>query len=96
MVLPASVTDSRAHLNQLAISALHAASQFGPPTDFTTLTTNIKWRVIEEKLLDGQTAFERPDIVIQVFRVIIQELESITLELLKIKNSGKILSQVKK
>jgi hypothetical protein len=68
IIMPMSISDCRRHLNKLAIDALHAANTYGPTTDFLTLTTSIHWREIQEKLLEGQSAFERPDVILQVFR----------------------------
>lgn len=63
---PKSVTGSPRHMKELACNALHAVSQSGPPSDFVTLTFNIKWREVQEKLLQDQTGFERADIIVQV------------------------------
>jgi hypothetical protein len=67
-VVPTSVTGSRRHLHSLALDALATVAQCGAPTFFTTLTCNPKWREIQERLLEGQTAYDRPDIVVRVFR----------------------------
>jgi hypothetical protein len=65
---PKSVTGGRRHLKDLAKNALIVVSELGPPTEFVTLTCNANWREILERLPVGQTAFDRPDIVAQVFR----------------------------
>ena len=65
-ILPKSVTGSRRHLRSLSLDALTTVSEYGAPTFFITLTCNIKWREIQERLLFGQDAFDRPDIVVQV------------------------------
>ena len=62
------MTGSRRHLYSLALDALATVSQCGAPTFFTTLTCNPKWREIQERLHVGQTAYDRPDIVVRVFR----------------------------
>ena len=67
VLCPASVTGSRRHLSGRAKEALALAAHFGGSTEFTTLTANQKWREIQELLGEGQTAFDRPDIVAQVF-----------------------------
>jgi hypothetical protein len=51
----------------LAKNALTIVSELGDPTVFITATYNIMWDVIEERLFDGQTAYNRPDIVCMVF-----------------------------
>jgi hypothetical protein len=55
-------------MKNLACNALFAVASEGPPTDFVTLTFNIKWREVLEKLLEGQSAFDRPDICCQVLK----------------------------
>jgi len=52
----------------LANDALAIVSEYGPCTEFVTLTCNANWREIKERLLEGQDAFDRPDICAQVFR----------------------------
>ena len=64
---PASVTGGRRHLAGLAKNALAVVAERSHPTEFTTLTFGAKWREMLEMLLEGQTAFERQDIAIQVF-----------------------------
>jgi hypothetical protein len=65
---PSSITGGKRHLKDLARNALIVVSELGPPTEFVTLTCNAKWREIQERLLEGQDAFDRPDICAQVFR----------------------------
>jgi Helitron helicase-like domain at N-terminus len=65
-ICPKSVTGSRRHLRSLSLDALTTVAEYGAPTFFITLTCNTKWREIQERLLDGQDAFDRPDIVMQV------------------------------
>jgi hypothetical protein len=61
------VTGSRRHLSWRAKEALAVASHLGGSTEFTTLTVNAKWRELQEMFGEGQCAFDRPDIVAQVF-----------------------------
>lgn len=65
-ICPKSVTGSRRHLRSLSLDALTTIAEYGAPTFFITLTCNIKWREIQERLINGQDAFDRPDIVMQV------------------------------
>ena len=58
---------SRRHLREKACNALALVTQFGQPTLFITLTCNPLWEEIQEQLLEGQTAFDRPDVVTRVF-----------------------------
>lgn len=64
--LSQSLHGSRRHLQRL--NALTIVSEKGPPHMFITVTCNPKWREIQEMLLPGQTAFDRPDIVDLVFK----------------------------
>jgi hypothetical protein len=65
--LSSSVHGSRRHLKRLANNALEVVSELGPPTLFITLTCNPEWEEIRFMLLQGQTAFDRPDVVVRVF-----------------------------
>ena len=80
IVLPTSVTGSRRHLNSLSLDALTAVAELGEPTLFITATCNAKWREILERLPEHQTAFDRPDITVPVFReklrLLLQNLKS--------------------
>jgi len=42
--------------------AMAIVAKFGKPDLFITMTCNPKWREIEENLLPGQQASDRPDI----------------------------------
>ena len=41
--------------------------KYGKPDLFVTLTCNPKWKEIQENLLPGQQAHERPDLLARVF-----------------------------
>jgi hypothetical protein len=62
LYLPSSVHGSPRHMTALAKDALVLVSEFGCPHVFITLTCNPKWPEIVSQLLDGQTAFDRPDV----------------------------------
>ena len=66
--LPASVPGSPRHLRKLRTDALELARRRGPPSYFITLTCNPYWPEILAALKPGQTAADRPDIVVRVFR----------------------------
>jgi hypothetical protein len=66
--LPSSVHGSPHHMAALAKNALVLVSEFGCPHVFLTLTCNPKWPEIVSKLLDGQTAFDRPEVTAAVFK----------------------------
>ena len=65
--LSQSMHGSRRHLRSLAKNALALVSEYGRPSLFITLTCNPNWTEIVEQLLPGQTAYDRGDIVCQVF-----------------------------
>jgi hypothetical protein len=66
--LAQSFHGSRRHLRQKASEALVLVTELGTPTFFLTLTCNPMWPEIQEALLAGQTAFDRPDICCRVFK----------------------------
>jgi hypothetical protein len=55
-------------MTALAKNALVLVSEFGCPHVFLTLTCNPKWPEIVSQLLDGQNAFNRPDVTAAVFK----------------------------
>ena len=65
--LPSSVTGGRRHLAEKAKEALTVVAEKGTATEFLTLTVNHQWREIQEMLLKGQSAFDRTEVVNQVF-----------------------------
>ena len=66
--LPASLHGSPRHRKKLALNALSIVTERGKPTLFLTGTVNTNWPEIQSQLLKGQTAFDRSDVVNQVFR----------------------------
>jgi len=72
--LSQSMHGSRRHLRSLAKNALALVSEYGRPSLFITLTCNPYWPEILEQLLPGQTAYDRGDIVCQVFSRKLQAL----------------------
>jgi hypothetical protein len=65
--LSQSLHGSRRHLQKLAKNALAIVTELGKPTLFLTVTCNPKWPDITSRLLEGQTAFDRPDITVPLF-----------------------------
>ena len=66
--LSSSVTGSPRHLRKLALNALGVVAEKGKPHVFVTVTCNELWPEIQETLLKGQSAFDRPDVVVKVFK----------------------------
>ena len=72
--LASSFNGSPRHLNDLAHNALTIVTELGKPDLFITGTTNPLWPEIEERLFKGQTAYDRPDIVCEVFHARLEAL----------------------
>ncbi len=66
--LPDSVHGSQRNLSALAKNALVLVSEYGCPHVFLTLTCNPEWLEIQSQLIDGQKAFDRPDVTVPVFK----------------------------
>ncbi len=66
--LPDSVHGSQRHLSALAKNALVVVSEYGFPHVFLTLTCNSEWPEIQSQLINGQTAFDCPDVTVPVFK----------------------------
>jgi hypothetical protein len=66
--LPSSIHGSPCHMTALAKNALVLVSEFYCLHVFLTLTCNPKWSEIVSQLLDGQTAFDCPDVTAAVFK----------------------------
>jgi hypothetical protein len=71
--MPASVVGSKAYQSALMEDTLAVTGTYGKSTLFITLTTNPRWKEIEDALLPGQSWTDRPDIVCRVFKLKLQE-----------------------
>jgi len=78
--LPSSVLGSPRHLRRLRTDALELARRKGPPTWFITLTCNPYWPEIQQALAPGQTAADRPDIVVRVFHARLERMMKVLKE----------------
>lgn len=74
VILPSSFIGSPRHMQQLYQDAMSIVRRFGKPDLFVTMTTNLRWHEIQNSLLPGQSASERPDITTRVFRLKLKEL----------------------
>jgi hypothetical protein len=63
------------HMQQLYQDAMAMVRKTGKPDLFITMTCNPQWREIQEALLPGQQATDRPDIVARVFRLKLAALQ---------------------
>ena len=66
-ILPSSFTGGARYMAQLYQNAMAISRYFGKPTLFITFTANPRWKEIQDALLPGQTAADRPDLVARVF-----------------------------
>ena len=67
IILPASFTGSSRDMMQSLQNSLSIARKYGNASIFLTMTANPKWQEVQDALLPGQTAFDRPDLVACVF-----------------------------
>ena len=68
IILPGSFTTSPRWYRNYLEDALAVGARLGSPTFFITLTANTRWPEITNELLPGQSACDRPDITLRVFR----------------------------
>ena len=73
------------HQQKLVADALAIVKRYGKPTYFITMSCNPKWTEITSQLLPGQTAADRPDITVRVFKGKLADLFKIILKALKCK-----------
>ncbi|KYN16225.1 DNA repair and recombination protein pif1, mitochondrial [Trachymyrmex cornetzi] len=69
VILPSTFIGSPRNMLQNYQDSMAIVSKFGKPDLFITMTCNPKWREIEENLLHGQQASDRPDICARVFNI---------------------------
>lgn len=74
IVLPAGHLGSPRSFIQLYQNAMAIVRVYGRPDYFITFTCNPKWREIQDALLPGQQPNDRPDLIVRVFRLKLQEL----------------------
>ena len=74
VVLPSTYVGSPRALKENFEDAMAIIKKYGKPDLFITFTCNPKWREITENLYPGQTASDRPDFVIQVFKIKLNNL----------------------
>jgi len=69
VVLPSSYVGGPRHMQQQFQDSMAIARYFRKVDLFITITANPEWREIQEALLPGQTAYDRPDLVSRVFHM---------------------------
>ncbi|EGT37482.1 hypothetical protein CAEBREN_25238 [Caenorhabditis brenneri] len=73
--LPSSFSGSPRDMVAQFQDALAIVSKFGKPDLFITLTSNPHWKEIEEALISGQSAIDRPDVIARVFKLKVDEVK---------------------
>ncbi|KAK1652316.1 hypothetical protein QYE76_070121 [Lolium multiflorum] len=58
------------------MDAMALVRKYGKPDIFLTMTCNPNWDEIKRELYPGQTPQDRPDLVVRVFRVKLEELKN--------------------
>ena len=74
IILPSSFGGSPRHMHGLYQDAMAIVGKKGKADLFITMTANPKWKEVQEALLPGQIAADRPDVVARVFRLRLREL----------------------
>ena len=74
VVLPSTYVGSPGALKENFEDAMAIIKKYGKPDLFITFTCNLKWREITENLYPGQTTSDRPDLVIRVFKIKVNNL----------------------
>lgn len=74
IILPSSYTGGDRFMMRLFQDSMAIVRHFGRPIFFITFMANPKWREIQENLLHGQTAWDRPDLIARVFWLKIKSL----------------------
>ena len=73
-ILPSSFSGGTRHLQQQCQDALAINRYFGGGDLFVTITANPSWPEITDALFQGQTASDRPDLVVRVFHAKLKSL----------------------
>lgn len=74
IILPSSFIGSPRHMSQLYQDAISIVRRLGKPDFFITFTCNPSWPEIQNELLYGQTAADRPDLCSRVFHLKFKQL----------------------
>ena len=74
VLLPSSHTGSRRYVTQNYHDGIAICRVYGPPHLFITFTCNPKWPEITLAILEGQQPNDRPDIIVRVFHMKLQQL----------------------
>ncbi|CAB4483680.1 unnamed protein product [Rhizophagus irregularis] len=89
IILPSSFTGGPRQMHKLYQDAMAIVRVFGKPDLFITIICNLKWPEIQNALLLGQTAQDRPDLISRIFNM---KLKAIFNDILKEDIFGKVLA----
>lgn len=91
VILPSSHIGSARNMFELFQDSMAITRFFQHPDIFGTMTANPNWREIQEALLPGQTAADRPDIVARVFEL---KRNALVADIRKMRCFGKSVAHV--
>ena len=74
VLLPSSHVGSRRYVIQNYHDGIAICRVYGPPNLFITFTCNPKWQEIVETLSVGQQPNDRPDIIIRIFHMKLEQI----------------------
>nr|XP_029713639.1 uncharacterized protein LOC115257822 [Aedes albopictus] len=69
VILPSSFEGSPRNMHERCSDAMSLFAKFGAPDLFITFTANPNWAEIVDNLRPGETASDRPDLVVRVFKI---------------------------
>jgi Helitron helicase-like domain at N-terminus len=79
-ILPSTYVGSPRYMHQNYQDAMAIVNKFGQPDLFITMTCNPAWSEIMAQLKPGQTAYDRPDVIVRVFELKMQYWLSLMLQ----------------
>ena len=74
VLLPSSHTGSRRYIVQNYHNGIAICRVYGPPDLFITFTCNPKWQEITLAILQGEQPNDRPDVIVRVFHMKLEQL----------------------
>lgn len=72
--LPSSVTGAPRYFHEKLKDAIKICEKHGGPHVFITITCNPQWEEIRRELQSGQSPFHRPELLVRVFKIKLDEI----------------------
>jgi hypothetical protein len=91
IILPSLYVGSPRSMAQLYQDSMTIVNHYGQPSLFLTITANPAWYEIGRELLPGQVPSERPDIGVQMFKLVLDEFIE---DLVKKDRLGKVAAYI--